>query len=86
MAVSVATMQLTLSIAIMQAPTYFPVMQVLRSYCNYVGVPSATTILVDLFVATTQVLVSVAIMQLEVSAAFIQVKVSSANMWVTISY
>ena len=37
MAVSVVTMQLTLSIAIIQAPTYFPVMQVLRSYCNYVG-------------------------------------------------
>ena len=37
MAVSVGTMQLTLSIAIMQVPTSVAIMQVLRFYCNYVG-------------------------------------------------
>ena len=44
---------------------------------------SATIMLVDLFVANTQVTVSVATMQLEVSAAFMQMKVSAANIWVT---
>ena len=48
------------------------------------AVLSATFMLVDLFVAITQVTVSVAIMHLEVSAAFIQVKASAANMLVTI--
>ena len=47
-------------------------------------VHSATIMLVDLFVAITQVTVSVAVMQLELSATFMQVKVSPANMWVTI--
>ena len=47
-------------------------------------VPSATVMLVDLFVAIVKVTISVAIMQLEVSATLIQVKVSAANMWVAI--
>ena len=45
---------------------------------------SATIMLVDLFVAITQVTDSVAIMQLKASAAFMEVKVSAANMWVII--
>ena len=45
---------------------------------------SAKIMLVDLFVAITQVTVSVATVQLEVSAAFMQVKASAANMWVTL--
>ena len=40
----------------------------------------ATFILVDLFVAIMQVIISVEIMQLEVPAPFM----SAANMWVTI--
>ena len=40
----------------------------------------ATFILVDLFVAIMQVIISVEIMQLEVSTPFM----SAANMWVTI--
>ena len=37
MAVSVGTMQLTLSIPIMQGPTSVTIIQVLRFYCNYIG-------------------------------------------------
>ena len=47
-------------------------------------VPSATLMLVDLFVAVMKVTVSVAIMQLEVSTTLMSVKISAANMWVTI--
>ena len=42
---------------------------------------SAAIMLVDLFVAITQVIVSAVVMRLEVSAAFMQVKVSASNMW-----
>ena len=37
MAVSIGTMQLTLSITIMQVPTSVAIMQVLRFCCNYAG-------------------------------------------------
>ena len=84
MAVFVRTIQLTLSLAIMEMPTSVAIMQVLRFYSNYVGDTSATLMLVDLFVAVMKVTVSVAIMQLEVSATLMQRKVLSANMWVTI--
>ena len=43
---------------------------------------SATIMLVDLFVAITQVFASAAVVLLEVSAAFMQGNVSAANMWV----
>ena len=55
MAVSVGTMQLTLSIAIMQVPTSVAIMQVLKFYCNYVG--------------GTKLEVSAAFMQVKVFAA-----------------
>ena len=47
-------------------------------------VPSATLMLVDLFVAVMKVTVSVAIMQLEVFATHMPVKISASNMWVTV--
>ena len=45
---------------------------------------SAAFMLVDLFVAITQVTGSVTSMHLEGSSPFMQVKVSAANMWVTV--
>ena len=84
MAVSVGTMQLTLSKAVMQVPTSVVIMQFLRFYCNYVGGALCYIYVDGLFVTIMQVTVSVAIMQLEVSAAFMQVKVSTAIIWVTI--
>ena len=53
-------------------------------YAGFEVILSVTKILVDIFVAITQVNGSIAIMQLEVSAAFLQVTVSAANMWVKI--
>ena len=62
MAVSVGTMQLTLSIAIIQVPMSVAIMQFLRFYCNYVVGTLCYIYVGDSF--------SVAIIQLEVSAAF----------------
>ena len=47
-------MQLALSIAIMLVPTSVAVMQVLKSYCDYVGGNFCFTYLVDLLVAIMQ--------------------------------
>ena len=74
MAVSVETMKLTLSMAIMQVTTFC-------IYACFEVVLSITGMLVDLSVTIMQVTVSVAIMQLEVSVAHMQVTVSAANMW-----
>ena len=79
MAVTVGTMQLTLSMVIMQVPTSVAILRVLRFYCNFVLVLSATLTLVDLFVAVMTVTVSVAIIQLQVLATLMQVKISTAN-------
>ena len=83
MKISVETMQLTLSIAVIQVPPSVAIMQFLRFYCSYVGGTFCYIMLVDLFVAVMKVTVSVGIMQLEVCATLLQVKVSAANMWVT---
>ena len=85
MAVSVGTVQLKLSIAIMLVPTSVAIMRFLRFCCNYVGGTLYYIYIGGSFCCNfMQVTVSVAIMQLEVSSAFMQVKVSAANMWVTI--
>ena len=73
--VSVGTMELTLSLAIMQ---------VLKFHCKYAGGISVTLMLMNLFVAIKELTVSVAIIQLEVSATLMQVTVSAANMHMTI--
>ena len=76
MAVSVVTVQLTLSMAIIQVMCCI--------FAGFEARRSVTGMLVDLSVTIMQVTVSVAIMQLEVSAAHMQVTVSAANMWVTV--
>ena len=66
MPLSLGTEQLTLSIAIMQVPTYVAIIQVLRFYYNFIGTFCCTYV-VNLFVAVMRVTVSVTITQLEVS-------------------
>ena len=71
--VFVGTMQLTLSMAIMQVKTF----------CIYAGfevVVFVTGMLVDVSVVIKQVPVSVGIMQLDVFGAHVQVTVSAAKM------
>ena len=86
MAVSVGTMELTFSMAIMQVPTSVAFLQVLRFYCNFVGGTFyfCYTYVGGSFSCSYKVTVSVAIMQLEISATLMRVKVSPANIWVTI--
>ena len=77
MEVSVGTMQLTLSMAIMQVKTF----------CIYAGfkvVVFVTGMLVDLSVAIKQGTVSVGIMQLDIFGTHMQVTVSAAKLWLTI--
>ena len=76
MAVSVVTVQLTLSMAIIQVMCCI--------FAGFEARHSVTGMLVDLSVTIMQVTVSFAVMQLEVSVAHMQVTVSAANMWVTI--
>ena len=78
---SVGTEQLTLSIAIMQEPTYVAIIQVLRFYYNFIGGTFCCTSAVNLFLAVTKVTVSVTITQLKVSTTLMQVKVSAENMF-----
>ena len=83
MAVSVGTMQLTLSIAIMQVLMSVAIVQVLKFYCNYVGGTFCYTYIGGSFCCNDAGDCFCCKLQLEVSAAFILVKVFPANMWVT---
>ena len=67
-------MQLTLSIAIMEVPTFVEIMQVLKFYCNYVGGTLCYTYVGGSFCCNDAGGCFCCNLQLEVSAAFMQVK------------